>query len=130
EQKTAHFILPGELAYSNELLTEMRRWQVLSTLDRWIGAADEVWVYNTDDYLDSWWTQGEIVTIAYRKAAGSYYPKLRVYDYKSGTLIDPPAIYLPQMTKVQVRRMARWFANTDPWTMGPEGITPIRITAE
>ncbi len=129
EPHSVRFILPGELAYANELLTEMRRWQVLTIIDRYMGAADEVWIYRTDDYLQSWWTQGEIVTMSYRREAGTKNPKIRIFDYASRTVINAPPLYLPSMTRAERKRMARWYANTDPWEIGPEGIVPMRIYA-
>ncbi len=63
EPKTVRIVPPGALAYENELLTAHRRWMLQVTLEYWISAAEEVWIYHTDDYFGSWWTLGEIVHI-------------------------------------------------------------------
>ena len=54
----------GELAFADELMTFQQRRAVLRELQRWIAAADEFWIYLTDDYSRSWWTRGERVLLA------------------------------------------------------------------
>lgn len=128
--QTAFFLPPGQLVYENELLTEHRHWQLLSMIDRRIGAADELWVYETDDYYDSWWTRGELVTVAYRQASGIYAPKVRAFHSKQGKVRDLPANFLSPMTSKQKARMARWYANTDPGMMAPESLNTMRFYAQ
>lgn len=118
---------PGEVVYEDEVLTKFRHWQLASMIDRKIGAAEEMWVYGTEDYLASWWTRAELMTIAYRLAGGVGAPRLRLYDPAAGTLRDLPEAWLPSMSKEQQRRMARWYANTDPGTMGFESVLLIRF---
>jgi len=127
---TAFFLPPGELVYEDEILTEQRYWQLASMIDRKIGAADELWIYETDDYYDSWWTRAELVTIAYRRVAGAGAPRVRAYDPARGTVRDLADDFLPALTREQERRMARWYANTDPGTMGPEALTPMRFFSQ
>lgn len=127
---TAFFLTPGELVYEDEILTEQRCWQLASMIDRRVGAADELWVYETDDYYDSWWTRAELMTVAYRRASGADVPLVRLFDPERGVVRDAPADFLPAMNRGQVRRMARWYANTDPGTMGPEALTPMRFYSQ
>lgn len=124
---SVRLLRPGEIVYEDEVLTKFRHWQLASMIDRKIGAAEEMWVYATDDYLASWWTRAELVTIAYRLAGGVSAPRLRLYDPAAGTLRDLPEAWLPSLSKEQQRRMARWYANTDPGTMGFESVLIIRL---
>ncbi len=127
EPRTAYMLPPGELVYEDEILSEMRHWQLASMIDRKVGAADELWVYETDDYYDSWWTRAELFTVAYRRACGVYAPRVRVFDPVRGEVRDLPEGALPSMTKRQAKRMARWYANTDPRMIAPEALTAIRF---
>ena len=54
---------PGSL--SSEFMAEYRRWQVVRMIEDRIRAADEFWIFETDDYYDSWWTQAELAILAY-----------------------------------------------------------------
>jgi hypothetical protein len=117
---------------SDEVMTEQRRWQMLSMIDRFIGPADEIWAYESDNYYDSWWTLGELMTLAYRNKEGyrgSEPPKLLIFDPKQKRLHYAPDDYLPAMTRAQRRRMARWYANCDTAGIGAESIAAIRILA-
>jgi hypothetical protein len=129
-RKSVEVLSPGALAYEGELLTAMRRWQLLSFIDRLIGDCAEVIAYRSDDYLNSWWTRGEMITLAYRRGSGSQsQPGLRVFDPtpEPGRLADAPPELLPAMTDSQLRRMARWYAHTDPQSMGPETVGFNRV---
>jgi len=53
-QQPVRYFPPGVL--STELMPEQRRWSILSMIDRFIGPADEVWVYESEAYYNSWWT--------------------------------------------------------------------------
>lgn len=64
--KTAKYLDDGNLVYSAELNTKQRAWQLLSIIDReYISHCDEFWIYGSDDYLDSWWTIGELIIYSY-----------------------------------------------------------------
>jgi hypothetical protein len=58
-------VRPGELALERELLSEGRRWMLFSLLDDMLRSCTELWVYETDDYLKSWWTLAELTAAAY-----------------------------------------------------------------
>lgn len=130
KRRTVFFLTPGELVYEDEILTEQRHWQLASLIDRKISASDELWIYETGDYYDSWWTRAELITIAYRKASGAEVPAVRAYAPATATVRDLPPDFLPAMSGKQKRRMARWYANTDPGTMGPEALAAIRFYAQ
>jgi len=87
-------LTPGQLAFERELLTEIRRWQVLGMLEELVGNSSEFWIFETKDYLQSWWTIGELICLHY----ASYMwitdqrwlpaPKLRIYDPQNSILKD------------------------------------------
>lgn len=130
ERKTVRFIHPGEWAYEEELMTAQRRWQLLSMIGtEFICACDEMWIYNSPGYLDSWWTRGELATLAYHRDSNTMYTKLRLYNAKTRIVQDAPKSYIPKMDKKQIRRMERWMANSDPSTMGPEAKETMRLLA-
>lgn len=117
---------------SAELMPEQRRWQILSWIDRFIGPANEVWVYETEEYYNSWWTIGELATLAYRQKdgyRGMRPPKIRIFNPDTGVLRDAPDDYLPKMTVAQMKRMARMYASCDTMVMGPESIITNRLFA-
>jgi hypothetical protein len=130
QPSSVRFLRPGELVYEDEVLTKFRHWQLVSMIDRKIGASEEMWVYRTEDYLASWWTRAELVTIAYRLACGSHAPRVRIYDPHDDTLYDPPEGWLPSINHEQRRRLARWYANTDPCSMGFESVQVLRLYAK
>jgi hypothetical protein len=127
---SVRFLRPGELVYRDELLTEFKHWHLISSIDRKIGAAEEMWIYGTGDYLDSWWTRSELVTVSYRRASGTSAPRVRVYDPATGTLADPPESWIPRMSRKQARRLARWYANTDSGSMGVESVPVMQFLAQ
>lgn len=125
-KQPVRYFPPGVL--STELMPEQRRWSILSMIDRFIGPANEVWVYESEAYYNSWWTLGELATLAYRKSQsyrGKQPPKLRIFNPQTDRLSDAPPNYLPTMNDSQNKRMARWYANSDAATMGPEARLPM-----
>jgi hypothetical protein len=117
---------------SDELATEQRRWQILSTIDRFIGPASEVWIYLSQEYFNSWWTLGELAALSYRGIngyRGKSGPRVRIYDPQRDALHDLPEGWLPAMSQEQNRRMARWYANSDTAEMGPESVVVMRMMA-
>jgi len=96
-------LTPGQLALEWEYLPEGRRWQVLGMLEDLIGRCSEVWIYQSDDYLDSWWTIGELVCTRYAQYMWSNDdrwlpgPQLRLFDPKQKQVLDdiPDAFFIP-----------------------------------
>ena len=135
EKKIVRFFPPNSL--SNELMSEQRRWQLLSIIDRYISIAEEFWIYESENYYNSWWTLGNLLTLSYRRS-GSYrgtIPKIRIFRPddsipEGGRLIDVDNDFLPAMTEKQKKRMARWYANSDPVEMAPESVLAIRAIPE
>lgn len=115
--QTMFFFPPGSLAFEDEIMAAMRRWQILSIIRDYIYDCEEFWIYKTDDYLDSWWTRGELATFVYGGGANKH---IRLYNEEQNTVRDVQPEELPVLTKEEHDRMARWFANTDPMTMGAE----------
>lgn len=122
-------IIPtGELAFDRELLTAQRRWEILSTIDRIIVDAAEFWIYQTDNYLDSWWTRGELITQFYpRDGVQSVLNKWRIFNHATGRVSEQiPEKFRFQLNDRQIQRMSRWYANSDALTVGPEVVKRMR----
>lgn len=130
EEYDLHIFEPQSLCSGDEVLTPMRRWMLVGLLDDRIRLMDEVWVYYTPDYFDSWWTIAELVAVGYFNATtGRDNPIIvRVYDPALGMLteidlekeLNINMNYEVNNKKVYVERMARLMANTRPDVMAPE----------
>lgn len=131
QSKTVRYFPPGALAYDDEILTEQQRWQLLSIIDRWMWPAEEIWLYYTSDYINSWWTRGELVALSYRYAnGGDPFPKLKIYNPDNDRISEITKEFLPKLSKEQKHRIARWYSNSDPGTMGPESIPVMRSISD
>jgi hypothetical protein len=69
-------------------------------IDRFITPADEFWIYETDDYYNSWWTLGELLTLSYASYSGRRIPKIRIIKQDNNSilgirLVDAPSDFLP-----------------------------------
>jgi hypothetical protein len=120
--KTVFFLPPGKLVYEDELLTRMQHWLLSGLIDERVTAAEEIWIYNTADYLSSWWTQAEIVTLVYNLYQNKHVPRVRIFNPNSKSISDAPEDYIPQMNQTQWNRMERLYAQTNPDVMGPEAV--------
>jgi hypothetical protein len=118
---------PGELAYDRELLSEVRRWQVLNLLDDRLRSSTELWVFRTRDYLESWWTVGELVIAAWIGVGGKPPPRIRIYDPERDHVTDSAGEYIVTLSEVQERRFARYASAAHPDTMGPEHLDTLRM---
>jgi hypothetical protein len=130
-----NIIPPRKLCSDDEALTPMRIWMLASLLDDNIRGVDEVWVYGTDDYTQSWWTMAELILVSYINQAGHSFPnkpeiKIRYFakDKMSETFTEQtPPIKLPViLSEGQIKRIARLFSNCRPDIMGPEATKMIR----
>lgn len=122
---------PGSLCGEYEAHTPMRRWMLVGLLEDHLRTVDEVWVYLTDDYTDSWWTLAEIVMTANlnKDRSGANIIQIRVFDSKTNQFLnekDYPSFIYPIITEEQHKRLARYLSNTRPDTMGPEMIQQVR----
>ena len=130
EEYDLHIFEPQSLCSGDEVLTPMRRWMLVGLLDDRIRLMDEVWIYHTPDYFDSWWTIAELVAVGYFNATtGKDNPIIvRVYNPSLDILIDIDLEKELNINmnlevnnkKVYVERMARLLANTRPDIMAPE----------
>lgn len=126
------YFRPGEIA--SEFMTKQRRWQVLSIIDWRIRAVDEVWIFETDDYYDSWWTQAELASLAYIKYGYqnelSDYKLPRIFVCKpKGNDLDVREAepdFIQEITPKNSRTFGRYLSNSDPLTMGYELVPAMR----
>lgn len=135
EQKEANIevkaLPPGSLCGDNEAHTPMRRWMLVGLLEDHLRTVDEVWVYFTEDYTESWWTLAELVMTAnlnYERKNGKKI-LIRVYDPDKEDFLPEnkiPSSLLPQITEEHHKKLARYLSNTRPDTMGPEMLQQVR----
>ena len=122
---------PGSLCGDYEAHTPMRRWMLVGLLEDHIRTVDEVWVYLTEDYTDSWWTLAEMVMTANLNSERENGKKIqvRVYDPDKKDFLPEnkiPSSLLPQITEEHHKKLARYLSNTRPDTMGPEMLQQVR----
>lgn len=114
---------PGAL--SGEFMTEHRRWQVVSIIDRRIRLVDEFYIFETPDYFSSWWTLAELATLAYiRYDDATKVPKIYRCQPRRNRLIITEAApdFIQKLTNHAARQFGRYLSNSDPFTMGLETI--------
>ena len=122
---------PGSLCRDYEAHTPMRRWMLVGLLEDHIRTVDEVWIYLTEDYTDSWWTLAEMVmteNLNFERNNGKKI-KVRVYDPSKEDFLlenETPSFLIPQITEEHHKRLARYLSNTRPDTMGPEMLQQVR----
>lgn len=123
-------IEPGVLCTGEETLTPMRKWMLVFMLEERIHDIDELIIYKTKDYTDSWWTCAELVMVAYNNynRDGSKKIKVTFYDpYSEKESEEEVTSWLipPTLNESQKNRLSRLAANTRPDTMGPECMNNI-----
>lgn len=121
---------PGSLCDDYEAHTPMRRWMLVGLLEDHIRSVDEVWVYYTDIYTNSWWTLAEMVMVAYinHDRAEKDKVKVKVYDAGKNRFLEEneyPVYLHIQLNDSQHQKLARYLSNTRPDTMGPETLRQI-----
>ena len=86
---------PGSL--SSEFMVEYRRWQIVRMIEARIRASDEFWIFETDDYYNSWWTQAELAVLSYIQHSG---------EHPIFGKLPAPKVFLckPSMRGLQVRK--------------------------
>jgi hypothetical protein len=136
---TTKYFAPGSL--SSEFMTEQRRWQVVSIIDRYIRTAREFLVFESPDYLESWWTQAELVMVSYKRASGGgdgprvirYHPRFErevgFAGRAAASFEEAHAKYVPVIPELERREMARFLSNADPGTSGFESAKAMRSLA-
>ena len=119
-----HFIYapPGDI--SNEIMSERRRWEIVSSLDRQMSKCKAVVLYRTEGYSQSWWTTAEMISLAYRLRSNRAKDIIYIIDdrNKIRKLETQKEIqtFLPQLTEEQFLALTRRFAHSDPLTMSYE----------
>ncbi len=120
-KKTARYFPPGLL--SSEAMSRMRRWNLLSLLDRALAPAEEFWACLDDGYFDSWWTFGELVSATHRMKVGfNRNPGPVIRKYRDGKISDWDRHELPQISDREHKRISRYYAFCDSYEMGPESL--------
>ncbi len=119
---------PGQVTY--EFMTEQRRWNVAKFVDDKIFEVDEVWIYETEDYYDSWWTQAEFISLIYKKSNGMRLPKIIVFRYNSDSnkleASEVDGCFVPNVSDKTRRELARFYANADGYNENHENMRSIR----
>ncbi len=98
---SAHFLGNGALVFSDEILTEHRRWDLIRRLSILIEDCDQFWIYLTEDYFNSWWTLGEICSLLLADWKGKR-KRIVIYDPRSDTVTDVPMESLPRLEPYQI----------------------------
>lgn len=115
---------PGSV--SAELMTEQRRWQVLSIIERYIRSSKEFWIFESPDHYDSWWTQAELASLAYiYNCAPEQCPDIYICTVDDGRFVYRKAGdgFIQKLNEKHKKEMARFFSNSDPATVGYESVT-------
>ena len=121
---------PGILCTGEEALTPMRKWMLVFMLEEKIHDIDELIIYKTDDYTDSWWTCAEIIMVAYNNYCRKENEKIiiKYYDANNPKSEEQDAkewLNFDGISESQRNRLARLAANTRPESMGPECMSNI-----
>lgn len=126
ENITIKVLPPASLCGADEAHTPMRRWMLVGILEDNIREVKELWVYETDNYLKSWWTIAELVMVAYLNYDRTNKIEVKVYNPSKNCFYEKvPKKYNVVITKEQHRRLARFLSNTRPDTMGPECLEQV-----
>lgn len=132
-----HYLPPGKT--SNEIMTEERRWELVSMIEREMRRHDSILIYATEDYKYSWWTTAEKMALSYVYRCGTKKdftlyvaePKflknsesdLAIKILKSEQEITD---FLPKINEEQSLRMARRFVQSDPYQASYEFTEQIK----
>jgi len=112
---------PASLCGADEAHTPMRRWMLAGLLEDHIADVDEVWVYGTPDYTESWWTIAEMVMVSKLNRERGNQITVKVYNPTEGKfLAETPKELCPELNDGHYDRLVRLLSNTRPDTMGPE----------
>lgn len=124
------YFAPGELVYEDEILSPLRRWMLLSLIQDYILAAKEIWLFWNQDYINSWWTRGEIFSTMYFTDENTISEKLKILEPVSKKLYPVKTTHLPELSEVHKKRMARNQANSHPDMMAPETLDRNKLIRE
>lgn len=113
-------VLHDRLCAENEAPTPMQRWRMVGQLEDLIKEMDEVWIYDTSDYGDSWWTQAEMVMTCYDNNTRSGEHKIQLKTMLKNSL--PEFISKIDVLPEYRQKITRYLSNTRLDTMGPEAV--------
>jgi hypothetical protein len=129
--KSVKYLEDGNLVYSTELNTKQRTWQLLSIIDRdYLMHCDELWIYGSDDYLNSWWTIGELIIYSFLlqqnidKRKNKPPRKLIFYNPKEDSVKEIEAFKINEQI---AQRIIRIQSNCAPSVMGFESVKSLRM---
>lgn len=117
---------PGSL--SSEFMTEHRRWQVVSLILDRVQMMDEVWILETDDYYNSWWTLAELAMISALRGQARMKPRVILLNMSEAGFLETEVgiNFLPSPNMKLVQEFMRFISNSDPKTMGRETISGMK----
>jgi len=113
---------PGELAHPTAVLPPILRWNVLSIISDIVHSCSEMWIVDNEKYLQSWWTQGELVCCRY--FGGDV--RIVVWSPETGEVTNAPTRFMTALSVEQQRQMSRAFANSHPNIIGAESVEAMR----
>lgn len=121
---------PGILCSGEETLSPMRKWMLVFMLEEKIHDIQELIIYRTPDYTESWWTCAELVMVAYNNWGRTEENKIKIKYYvpeaEEQEEVNIDNLLMPyNLDKQQKNRLDRLAANTRPDTMGPECMNNI-----
>lgn len=101
----------GSLVFNTELLTMWKAWQLLCIIEKeYISYCDEMWIYASDDYLNSWWTMGELILFSYlhyrgidKRISPKAQKKLKIYFPKEDKVEEIKPIPLNEEIAKSIR---------------------------
>ena len=130
----------GDGDISHEFLTEQRSWEIVSFVDRRIREVEEVWIFNSyaqegtdpstvSNYLDSWWTQGEILALMYiKKGSPQDLPKkIFLFDPYTRQAEEKGTDFIPGLSDELYQEIVRYYSNSDSRSSGIESMKNMRI---
>ena len=119
------YFAPGKVA--KEFMTEQRRWEIVSITDREIDKCGALLIFETEGYYRSWWTMGELISVAYRfrdnweKCPTVYVAKasasstgLPNFTWQKLETPEQKRTFFPTLSEQQFSQIARRFVNSDP----------------
>ncbi|MEV4566305.1 hypothetical protein AB0K12_21285 [Nonomuraea sp. NPDC049419] len=112
----------GQLAHPEAVLPVLIRWKVLALISDVLKHARETWIVDTPRFLQSWFTQGELVCLAYFAWPGT----LMAYDPARGSAGPAPEKYMATLDATGRKRLARYFVNSHPDLMAAESMAALR----
>lgn len=96
------FLDNGTLVYDTELVTKWKAWSLLSIIEsEYLSYCDEMWIYGSDDYLDSWWTIGEELMFSYILERGIDYRQNKE-NHRKLIFYDPKSDIIKEISKLSL----------------------------